>query len=554
MAEVREGAHGAVASWVAKSWRQGPPPGACWLARWSRLLAAFGGLGAVTALGVAAWAPAAALEQPFWLELLGLARLQAAEPGVLHRSALRAGSAQVALACLLLSAAALWLARAPAARDAAGRSSSPLESPLAVALLVYIALWFHVALPQLPDPATSPLLVEQNFDSHSYVHQAAAWLRGDLHIDRVLHDTIAVGDRRYTIFPPFPALLLLPLVAAFGSATKTLLLTPVLGALTALASMRALTRLEVPGAVAAWCTAGLVLGSPLLLVSGNATDSYFAHCCAMSCAMAAFCELTGRCRPWLVGLLLGAAVLSRQLTILMLPFFLAAVALPGALRAPAGPQARAVPATSLVRALALLGPLALCITTYALHNWARSGDWLDTGYNSLVERGWYKYRANTYGDFDWAYVPSNLLRLLVLGLGIDFESGSYMVPRFTGFGSSLTFTSPFLYFALKDLAPRSRLLPGPRLLRPVAWLSIAATVLAVLLHKSALGGYQIHGQRYTLDFTPLLFPIAALAIARAWPHPQGLLARWLIGYSIAAALLILHVMPALISVLRGLPH
>jgi hypothetical protein len=507
---------------------------------WSaRLLAGFAGLSAVVGVVLAAWAPAALLQRPYWIELLGFTRLQAAQPGILHRPELRDGLLQVALACLLLAAAAFYLSRWLRVPGSTALESvrAAAQQPWPSVLLVYVGLWFHVL---------TRLLSEQHFDSHSYVHQAAAWLRGELHVPSSLHDTIVLGGQHHTIFPPFPALLLLPWVAAFGTSTKTLLITPLLGALTAYASSLALLRLRAPPAAAAWCTAGLVFGTAAVSVLGDPTDTYLAHCCALACGMCAFCEVTGRCRGWLVGLLLGAAVLSRQLSVLMLPFFLVAVAWPHALSgAELPPRPRL--SVALVRASSLLVPLALCLGAYGVLNWARSGDWLDTGYSLLVERGWYKYRGEKFGQFHWAYVPSNLLRLLLLGPGLEFVPGSYMLPKLTGFGSSLTFTSPFLLLALKDLSPSSRAWPGARSLRALAWLCIGAITALVLMHKSALGGWQAHGQRYTLDFTPLLFPMAALCIGRGWAKPQGHLARVLIVYSIAIAVVMLHVVPWLIE-------
>ena len=545
--------------------------GSVWPARVTRALAVFGLVVAIAGVALAAWTPRGLTKNPVWIELLGFTWLFQTEPGVSYRPEMRAGLAQVGLAGLLLFAAAssiaAWRRARPDPTPGSSSASGWLESPAFVALLFYVALWIHVVWPLKLAIGASPLLIEQHVDSHSYVHQAAAWLRGEQHVTRVLHDRLVVGGKNYIVFPPFPALVLLPFVALFRHPTKTLLNTPLLGASTAYASMRTLTRCAVPPAAAVWCTAGLIFGSPLLLLSGRDIDAYFAHCCALACVMAALCELTGRSRPWLIGLLLGGAALSRQLSILLVPFFLVAAAAPDRLlprppshtprnvRArPSPPSAWAASARSVIlRSSGLLLSLAVCLGAYALLNWIRSGNPLDTGYSSLVEHGWYKYRASTYGDFSWVYLPSNVLRLFVLGIVLQFERGSYMLPQFTGFGSSLTFTSPFLYFALRDLFSRSAPWPS-RSLRALAWLCIAAVTAGVLLHKSALGGYQIHGQRYTLDFTPLLFLLAAIEIGRVWTQPLGLLARWLIGYSIVASVLMVNIMPGVIALSQSWPR
>lgn len=389
-------------------------------------------------------------------------------------------------------------------------------------------------------------LEEQHFDGHSAVHQAHSFLRGRLALSRYLTDTVRIGGRYYFVFPPFPAVVLLPLVAAFGTSAKTLLVTPLLAGISGYAGQRTLAQLDVGPPAATWCCTGLRFGTAWAAVAGHGTDTYFAHCVATTCQMVALAEVTGRRRGCAIGILLGCAFLSRQLTILLSPFFvLAAVAPRGLVEArPSLVRGQAL----VTKLLSIVSPLAVCMGVYGLLNWLRTGNPTDSSYDSLVEHGWYQYRANKFGQFHPSYLPSNLIRLLIIGPGVEFQGQSYMVPKLTGFGSSMTFSSPFLFVAFV----RMRL--GWSWLWVSAWACIGAILAAILLHKSALGGYQVHGLRYTLDLTPLLFVLASLKINRLWSESTGFMARWLIGYSIVAAGVALHLLPALRALLLKLPH
>src|SRR6187551_1526301 len=74
---------------------------------------------------------------------------------------------------------------------------------------------------------------EEHFDSNVQVHQAFAFLHGHMALDRPIMDAVERDGQYFSIFPPFPALVLVPFVALFGLGIKTLLLTPLLGALIA---------------------------------------------------------------------------------------------------------------------------------------------------------------------------------------------------------------------------------------------------------------------------------------------------------------------------------
>lgn len=381
---------------------------------------------------------------------------------------------------------------------------------------------------------------EEHGDTHNYLHQAVAFTKGSVSLETRVDDVAEKDGKYYVAHPPFPALVLMPFAFVFGTAMKTLLITPFLGALGALVAYRLARKNGVSSDTARWASAGLVLGTSYLLCLTLPVDTYFAHCCAMLFALIALNEAFGRQRGLLVGFALGFAILSRQLMASTVPVAWAALILLG--------RDRRGIRSGLQSACATLVGLAVCTGFYLWLNSVRFGNSFDLGYDYIREGGWYAYRKVLWGDFNWVYVPSNLIRMFLMGFDIEFQPPSYMVPRMGTFGSSLTFSCPFIFYALRGR------ISGGRVLNLVAWTSICLSCLAVLLHRSALGGWQINGLRYTLDFMPMLFIFIALGLERLRGTCWGQAGNYLIVYAIALNLIAMIVIPAARVILFRLPH
>lgn len=381
---------------------------------------------------------------------------------------------------------------------------------------------------------------EDNSQRHGYVHQALAFTKGSLSVDADLADRVEKDGKYFVVWPPFPAVLLMPFVYAAGTGVKTLLITPFLGALTALLAFRLALKAGAGRDIARWATLGVVFGTSFLLVLTSATDSYFANCCAMLFGFAALSEAFGAQRGWLIGFALGFSVLSRQATVFLVPMVWAILVLrPSEGRSAAG-GLRAVAATAV--------GLGVCLGFNLWFNWARFGDPLDTGYARMLEGGWARYRFDHWGNFSLIYVPSNLIRMFLVGFDVQFAPPSYMVPGMGRWGTSLTFASPFVFYAL-----RGRIGSRPWLNR-IGWISIGITCLTILMYKGALGGWQINGLRYTLDFMPALFVFLVLGMERSRGTCHQGIAKFLIGYSIVLNLVAFYGIPLAKAILTRLPH
>ena len=385
--------------------------------------------------------------------------------------------------------------------------------------------------------------VEEHSTSHTHLHQAIAFTKGRVWLDTKVPDVAEKDGKYYVAFPPFPSVVLMPFAFLFGVKTKTLLITPFMGALIAMLAYRLATRVGGSRDTARWAACGLVFGTSMLLCLRFFADTYFAHTCAVLFSLAALVESFGRQRGLLIGFALGFAVLSRQATVFLVPFVWTVLLV---WRSSGRNRSRGF----LAIAATLVG-LGICVGSYLYFNSIRFGSPLDFGYSCIQEGGWYGYRAARWGDFNWIYIPSNLVRLLFMGFEVDFLAPAMLVPSMGHFGTSLTFASPFVFYALAG-----RFQEAPAINR-MGLACILLSCLAVLSHKSAMGGWQINGLRYTLDFMPMLFIFTVLGLERAKSGDYYRLGKGLIAYSIALNLIAIVVIPVFnraISALVGSAH
>lgn len=370
---------------------------------------------------------------------------------------------------------------------------------------------------------------------HTHVRLAAEFLQGRIEFDEAFYKDIAhYQGHFFSPFPPFPALFLIPFVAVFGVNLLTMLLTPLLGALTGVALFRLLKALNIRDDIAAWTTGGFLFGTVFWLVIRFSFDTYFAHVLATLLVFLALeAAAAHRSGAW-VGLAMGAAFLCRQLTVLALPFAWLLMLRPG----------EPLLSRRFIKAvLASVPALALALGVYLYYNWIRFGNPLDCGYAYIPEYSWYLTRLDKWGVQSLAYVPSNFVRLFLQGFVIEFNDPDLMIPDISRAGTSLTFASPFLFFAF-----RNRFRERP-LLDWAAWGGIGLCALAVMMNKNTMGGWQINGMRYTLDFLPVLVVLAARGMQRDADTPWRRVWQGAIVYAIGLNLLAtaLYYLPKLLN-------
>jgi hypothetical protein len=349
-----------------------------------------------------------------------------------------------------------------------------------------------------------------------FVYQAQAFLHGrwNLAINPATRDLVLLHGKLYTIYPPFPALLLLPFVALFGTSTSDILFTSVCSAINLgllyllLEQARALgltQRLWLKNVVIAIL---LWFGSINLWLSLGGELWFTAHIVGMTCTLLALILALRRQFTW-SAILLGCAFFTRGTLLLAFPliFFMAWQEDPSDnlfARLWAALRARTL-AVSAIPWRRLLGPtivLAMAALLFAARNLAVFGAPLESGYNIIIAQ---HYPEVKDGVFSFPYVWPNLLANFFSFPRLIFNGPFDRAPRMDwlngGYGVSVFVTTPVFLLLFRR---NRRLHP----LRAALWLTIALFVAAVLLFH-ATGWYQF-GARYLFDAYPFAFLLLAL--------------------------------------------
>lgn len=340
-------------------------------------------------------------------------------------------------------------------------------------------------------------------------------------------EIIAKRDKKYFVsFPPFPAVLMLPLVALFGLRTNDVLFSVLLAgvgpALLYVALRRLPRRLHRPGSEAAgeeedpdrdlWLVVMFAFGSVYFFTSVVGQVWFTAHVVSIAlCGLFLLCVLPPRW-PLLAGALCGALMMTR-------PAMAAVAILWGAelvrLHAPDGryPLSRAQLASVRWRpvAVALLAFVAAALVVVVpglVHNVVRFGRPLEFGHSYLQTMQ--ADNIQRFGLVNYQYLSRNLAAAFTL-LPKILPQPPFVQVSFHGL--SLFITTPVLLYLLW---PEREAEPGPqdsRPLRRLLWLTAAPIALFALLYQNT--GYVQFGYRFSLDCMLLLVLLLRLGSPRA---------------------------------------
>lgn len=353
-----------------------------------------------------------------------------------------------------------------------------------------------------------PVLFRDTF--HHYVYLARAFSEGKLNLRlpaRGVHefvdsfDDIAVYRHKFYLgLPPAPAIFILPFIPWRGVHTNARLITVFLGAINAALLYSLLGRYGYSRNKRLWLTALFALGTVHWFVATHGGAWYLAQICGVFFLLTALLTIS---HPLAAGLLLGGAFLSRQLTVLTFPVFLALLARSNY----TGNQPLISPRIGkkwIKFTLGLSGGIGL----YLIYNYLRFGDILQPGYIYHNIRGAALLQFERYGLFHLYYLPRNLYTILFQGPKL-INHFPYFIPTIRG--QAFIFTTPAFFYAFKA--------KGPKTLLTSIWFS-AGLIFLIQLFYCNNGSWQF-GYRFILDILPLLI----ILIARGTPDTLPLSTR-----------------------------
>jgi hypothetical protein len=327
-----------------------------------------------------------------------------------------------------------------------------------------------------------------------------------------INDIIVLDGHVYVPFAPFPAFFFMPLVALIGVG-QAIAWEPVINAF--LAGVDVALAWVVLGSFGvrrsedrAWLVVLFGFGTVLWNITVRGGVWHTAEIIAMGITFWALIETRReRPRPWLLGLLGGAAFLTRSTLLFALPYYAWVVAgrpsdLPALRRAV---REGFVPVAKVALASVPFG------LVFFWYNWARFGSILETGYE-LATLPPFLETLREQGLFSIVHLPMNLDYLLLKGP----EAVSLAPPFFepSTLGMSVLITSPALVVGLLAL------------LRSGEARVLALTGLLVLMPTLLYygGGWVQFGYRYLLDSMPFWFALCGI-----WAARRGVGWIWQIG-------------------------
>lgn len=370
-------------------------------------------------------------------------------------------------------------------------------------------------------------MIGETGESNSYALLADAFLHGRLDVSGCFDiDCAFYQDRYYVVFPPMPAVLTVPFVALFGVGFAGFIaLTAVLTAGSLFAWWRIMALLKVERTTAVWLMIALAVGTPLYYVTIRGDGVWFlAQATGFFFVTLSIWAALAKRSFWLIGALLAAAFLSRQLTILIAPFvFVLALRDDEPLISFRG-QRLAAMAKFAVPILAVIG-------AYMAYNYARFGAPLDTGYGyiaaDLEEGTFITQRIQDVGLFSPDYFLFNLFHLLFQGFHADF-TGPYLteIGGMDRMGTSILAASPFVLLAVFVKWNRTMVVG--------AFTALAMIVPMLLYHSNGFTQYNV--QRYVLDWLPIVVVALALTIRGGLRPAFAVLVTYAIGLNVATSL------------------
>lgn len=304
-----------------------------------------------------------------------------------------------------------------------------------------------------------------------------------------LNELLACGDGRYCVaYPPLPALLAIPLATFLSTALAQVLVSRIAGGVSAGILYLGLRAFGAPRAVAILGAVLSAVGTTLFFSSVDGRAWFDAHAAAMPFLCAAFLFAARGDRPWLVGVMIGLATLSRLPVVAATPALALLVA-----------RRSGTPFTRVARDVVLGGlPFAAIYVGYNLLRWNTP---LDAGYTRLAEGDVFF----TQGVFSLFYLPRHLYAIFLEPPQFVEGTPWFLRPGITGM--ALFLTTPALLWVFAALRHIRR--------DPAIALAGAAAILALLpdvLHGTV--GFAQFGYRFSLDAQPFLIALALAGDAR----------------------------------------
>jgi hypothetical protein len=364
-----------------------------------------------------------------------------------------------------------------------------------------------------------------------FFYLADAFLNGRTWLDVRLgpQDVILLNGHVYVPFAPFPAIALMPIVALTGPQVADQWETGINAALAATTVGLAwwfAARAGVRSLVDRFALAVLLgFSTQIWWVTDRGGVWHTGQLIATILTLGCLIEMWGSKRAWLIGLMAGAAFLTRAPLAFAVPFY-ALLQADDRIWEPRQWPWRAW--------LVMAGGVLPSIAFFFWYNAARFGSPLESGYGLATLPAWLEAQRQL-GLFSTAHLGMNLNYLFTK---LPQFSLSFPFLRPDGLGMSIFLTSPGLLYAIRAPWRESR----------SWWLAGAALLVLIPTLLYYGGGWLQYGYRYALDSIPFVWALCCLAAAcdearraSVGLEGRGIRAGWLLLFAFGVLVMSLGV-------------
>lgn len=311
-----------------------------------------------------------------------------------------------------------------------------------------------------------------------------------------LNELIPIDGKYFVPYPPMPAFVAMPFVFLFRQFSQQIL-AHILGTGIAVLFYKLALHITKNTKNALWVGLLVAFGNIIWFLSSTGSSWYLGQITSAFFMSAAIYEGVVKKRPILIGILLGAAYLSRVHTILALPFFVFTLT-----------NNPLVSKINLKKLFYLAVGLAPFLIFNLLYNYARFGVIWDKGYAlipGVLDEPWYQL-----GLVHPSYI-SRHLDIIFKALPVFKNEFPYIFPSWGGL--AIWITTPAFVFLVKS--------PVKKLEVKLAILATALISIPILMHGT--NGFAQFGYRFAVDFYPFLFLILIYALPKKLKYYHWLL-------------------------------
>ncbi len=304
-----------------------------------------------------------------------------------------------------------------------------------------------------------------------------------------LSELISINGKYYVVFPPMPALLLMPFVAIFTTGFSQTIFSIFLGSLNPVILYSLLKRIKITSITAFVTTVFFAFGTNYWFLTIVGSSWYLAHVVALFFILLAIRETFGKQRLFLIGLLLGASFWSRSTMILTFPFFILFL------------KNKFFPINkkSVLNFFYFGFGIGIFIFLDTLYNFLRFSTINPLSPYQLIPEA-QKTEAMKRGLLSLSNIPKQI-RAMFFMLPQFRDTWPYFIPSL--YSLAIWFTSPAIILSLR--AKKSLLMLS-------CWATVAITLFVLTLWAEP--GFSEFGYRFAQDFMPFLLILVALGMGQ----------------------------------------